>query len=167
MCEATCGKNGFKGWDDDKLSDLVMSLVALPPQDLSFICCTVSLDDFRRAKPSVIPHVKTAAVVCAEWCFAKLRMPPVVNEPKDPIGVTLYYDSNEPFLRHVDKHWRSVPVRKRRGWKRQVDAITAVANAKRFPALQLARCGGMDHESPLLNWRSGELVARPQAFDDA
>jgi len=133
MCDATASKNGFRGWSSDKLSDLVMSLIALVPEDLIFFSCTVNLDEFKLAKPKLSSHVTQASVVCAEWCFTKLRVP----ESFEPIAVNLYYDRNETFLRVVDKQWRSVPKRKQRGWKREV-AMVAPVNSLFVPAIQMA-----------------------------
>jgi hypothetical protein len=129
-------KGDFSGWSVDRLSELVMELLSLIPEDLQFICCTVDLGDFERAK-SGLAHIKSAPQACSEWCFSKLR-PPHSEEAKEPTVISLYYDCSEPFLRHVDKHWRSIPERKRQGWKRQVAIISSVANSRLIPAMQLA-----------------------------
>ena len=137
MSEAFLKNRGaFAGWSVDRLSLLVMELFSLIPADLQFSCCTVDLAEFERAKPRLL-GVKSAAQACTEWCFAKLRIPADVATDESAV-VSLYYDCNEPFLRHVDKHWRSVPENKRRGWKRQVASISTVANARLVPAMQLA-----------------------------
>jgi hypothetical protein len=130
------GKGDFAGWSKDTLSETVMDLLPLIPEDLQFICCTVDLADFNRAKAG-LAYVKTAPQVCAEWCFAKLRLPALDTEEESAI-VSLYYDRSEPFLRHVYKHWSSVKRGRSRGWKKQVADIASVENSRLMPAMQLA-----------------------------
>lgn len=140
MADAMFLEGEFKEWAEEKRDYLVdgflnvLEGVRADPHLHSFTC-TVNIKAHQRWK-----HVKrhpTPARLCARIVFPHVLDWYVgLDEPILEL-VELYFDRNEPFMRHIDADWNSKTIRKRFPAWEWVRMIRPVASAE-TPALQMA-----------------------------
>jgi hypothetical protein len=131
----------YKGWSVDQRNDLVRGLIeALSsfmdhPQFHSFTC-RVNLAAYDRWK--VVRKLPNPARFCARIAFAPMVDWFYLPEQGAFVDVIdMFFDRNEPFMRHIRADWQSTAIRKKYPLWNLVRVIEDV-EMKKTPPLQIA-----------------------------
>ena len=134
----TC--NGiYKGWDQDQRDNLIQGLMAMwaPFMDypnLQQFTCQVDLAAYERWKRK--RNLPAPSRLCTRIAFPQMVewfYKPTQNVFVDVVDV--FFDQNEPFMRHIRADWKSKQIRKQHPVWNLVRVIEEV-DAKKTPPMQ-------------------------------
>ncbi len=112
-------------------SDLANVFAELDSGFLYVRSCSVLLSDYRKAVRQN-RYLPVPEVICLDYCCGGLTIPDADEDRPDTI--TIYFDPNEPFRKHMDQQWQPSRKRPDAGWPRQVRSIDTRSE----------RCGGLE-----------------------
>jgi hypothetical protein len=121
------------GWQMKRVKAIVYDatqlLNHLDPEhhDLFGYSCIVYMDDYRRYQQKH-PKVREAEAICVDACVGTL----IAERGQELSGLQVYFDRGEPFLRTIDRIWRS-PSTERPAWAERVATIAPVDGERILP----------------------------------
>ena len=144
-------RGDFTHWDDARVDALLVNLIQVADscKELFGCACAVLLDD--HADVSRKRRILSPSHLCADFCVSAVQW----YRPQET-DFQMFFDWNEPFLKHIDKQWRNRRSRKSRPYLEKIKMLAAIQPPKPH-ALQ---CADMLAWRVAARWR-GKLVSRP------
>jgi hypothetical protein len=132
MTDLFARSGDYEGWDETRerklLIDLFNVLGKFRATRLRAYSCTVSMEDYRRAKLA-IPNLRKPEAICVNYCVGGVNY--TQEELSSPHPIELYFDSNEGFLHTINTIWQK-EHKQSAGWANQIGCIVPVTD-KYYP----------------------------------
>ncbi|OFV99995.1 MAG: hypothetical protein A3H28_14905 [Acidobacteria bacterium RIFCSPLOWO2_02_FULL_61_28] len=106
------------------IKDLFNVIGSFRQSNFTAYSCSVLLDEYEAAK-RVVPTLKAPEAICVDFCVGGLQL--TAEDLSEPEPISVYFDTGERFLRHLDSAWRRArKVNPAAGWARQIRHVESV-----------------------------------------
>ena len=127
------GDGGDAGRSGQMICDLFNVFHNFREEFFYFRVCSVVRSDHAEALRTM--HLlKSPELLCVDFCLGGLSIPTADADTDN--SVKIYFDRNEPFMRHMRSVWEQTHRKLESGWPRQVEKIES--ESSHHPGLQAA-----------------------------